>query len=423
MPPTDQTPPAAPPNIADASWLHEPALCAVFDALGADGGEVRVVGGAVRNTLLGRAVTDIDLATTLVPDEVIARARAANLGAHPTGIEHGTVTLVADGQPFEVTTLRRDIDTDGRRAVVRFTASWREDAERRDFTINALYSDRTGRIYDDVGGLADLAARKVRFIGDAEARIREDYLRILRFFRFTAQYAGGDMDREGVQACTSLKAGLAQLSAERVGAEFLKLLAAEAAPAVLTVMAHHTILSSVIGADGFNDRLQHLASLERCLEEPPDVVTRLATLALTTPGDAGALAQRLRLPNAMTHDLRQTLNVAARLASPPDDDTGRTLIYRFGASTFHRAVRHAWAKSGAATDDLSWLKAARLADRWMAPQLPFTGADILALGIKPGPEVGAILKAFESIWITAGFPSDPGINRQMLRDIARRGPG
>ncbi len=210
--------------FADAAWLNSPALAKVFAAFAKSAAELRVVGGATRNALLGRPISDIDLATPALPEVVTEIATKAGLAVHPTGIEHGTVTVVADGVAFEVTTLRRDVETDGRRAVVAFTDDWREDAMRRDFTINAIYVAPDGTIYDPVGGLADLKDQRVRFIGDANDRIREDYLRILRFFRFTAQYGQGRPDPDGFAACTALKAGLTQLSSERVGAEIMKLL-------------------------------------------------------------------------------------------------------------------------------------------------------------------------------------------------------
>jgi poly(A) polymerase len=213
MPEHALTRPAAPPSLKDAEWLKRPETKRVFAALSADGVETRAVGGAVRNTLLGLPVTEIDLATTALPEQVMALARKAGLKAIPTGIEHGTVTVVVDGAPFEVTTLRRDVETYGRHATVAFTEDWEEDARRRDFTLNALYAGSDGTVFDPLGGYADLVAGRVRFIGEAEARIKEDYLRILRFFRFNAYYGKGPLDPEGLQASVRLRAGLDQLSA------------------------------------------------------------------------------------------------------------------------------------------------------------------------------------------------------------------
>jgi tRNA nucleotidyltransferase/poly(A) polymerase len=216
---------AAPlPSLKDAAWLQQPETQRVFAALAVPGVETRAVGGAVRNTLLGLPTAEVDFATTALPEKVIALARSADLKAVPTGIEHGTVTLVANGVPFEVTTLRRDVETFGRHAIVAFTEDWAEDARRRDFTLNALYASSDGEVFDPLGGYADLVAGRVRFIGDAEARIKEDYLRILRFFRFNAYYGKGPLDADGLAACVALRDGLAQLSAERVAGEMMILL-------------------------------------------------------------------------------------------------------------------------------------------------------------------------------------------------------
>ena len=226
------------PRVSGA-WLQSRAIRKVFAALKAGDAEARIVGGAVRNALIDRPVKEVDIATTALPEDVMRLAREAGLGAHPTGIDHGTVTVVADGIPFEVTTLRRDVETDGRHAVVAFTTTWEEDAARRDFTINALYCDDDGTLYDPVGGLDDLRKRRVRFIGDPRARIREDYLRILRFFRFSADYGNGQIDPTGLAAADGLKDGLALLSSERVRAEILKLLAAPGRAEVVRVMYDH----------------------------------------------------------------------------------------------------------------------------------------------------------------------------------------
>ena len=218
--------PSAPPSLKGAAWLKRPETARVFAALAESGVETRAVGGAVRNSLLGLPVTEVDLATTALPQQVMALARKAGLKAVPTGIEHGTVTVIADGVPFEVTTLRRDVETFGRHATVAFTENWEEDARRRDFTLNALYAGSDGTVFDPLGGYEDVVAGRVRFIGDAEARIREDYLRILRFFRFNAYYGKGPFDADGLRASVSLRGGMAQLSAERIAGEVRRLLVA-----------------------------------------------------------------------------------------------------------------------------------------------------------------------------------------------------
>ncbi|MBN9263737.1 MAG: CCA tRNA nucleotidyltransferase, partial [Hyphomicrobium sp.] len=245
MPPA--VPATIPTSLAGAPWLERPETRAVLSALAAAGHEARIVGGTVRNALLGEPVTDVDIATTATPDETMAAARAAGLDAIPTGVSHGTVTIVAHHVPFEVTTLREDVETFGRHARVAFTADWAADARRRDFTINALYCDANGTISDPLGGLADLAARRVRFIGDARERIREDALRILRFFRFHARYSAEAIDAEGLAACAAERHLLAKLSAERVRAELLKLLDAPGAARAIAVMAAYGFIVEILG--------------------------------------------------------------------------------------------------------------------------------------------------------------------------------
>ena len=289
----------------NGAWLHSAAIGKVFAALEAGKAEARIVGGAVRNALIDRPVHEVDIATTAVPEEVMRLALEAGLGAHPTGIDHGTVTVVADGVPFEVTTLRRDVETDGRHAVVAFTTVWQEDAARRDFTINALYCGKDGTLYDPVGGLDDLRKRRVRFIGDAEARIREDYLRILRFFRFSAAYGNGQLDRTGLAAVIALKDGLSRLSPERVRAEILKLLAARNAAEVVSAMHESGVLQLAIPTTADPERLTRLQAIERALGQPPDALARLAALAVDEPSQALSLAQHLRLSNAEAEVLQK----------------------------------------------------------------------------------------------------------------------
>src|SRR6478736_4340296 len=267
------------PLLAGAEWLTRPGMRAVFTALGPDGVETRVVGGAVRDTLLGLPVTQaVDLATTAEPEKVIALAERAGLKTVPTGIDHGTVTVIADGAPFEVTTLRRDVETYGRRAKIAYTTSWEEDAKRRDFTLNALYADRDGKVFDPLGGYGDLQAGRVRFIGDAEARIREDYLRILRFFRFNAYYGKGGLDVEGLRAAVRLREGLGQLSAERIGGELKRILVAPGATRAVEALFDYGLLTSLLGGVPRLARLARLVSIETALWLPPDAALRLAAL-------------------------------------------------------------------------------------------------------------------------------------------------
>ena len=282
----------------DAAWLREARLSHLLAVLDGAGEESRVVGGAVRNALLAEPIGEIDVATTALPAEVIRRAQAAGFKAVPTGIEHGTITVVVHGQPFEVTTLREDVETFGRHAKVAFGRDWKQDAERRDFTMNALSAARDGAVYDYVGGLADVAARRVRFIGDAAARIAEDYLRILRFFRFHAAYGEGALDPAGLAACIAGRAGLDQLSRERVRAELLKLLLAKRAVPAIAAMTEAGLLDRILGGVPLLASHAKMGTLEATLGLAPDAMRRLAALAVSVVEDAERLRERLRLTNA-----------------------------------------------------------------------------------------------------------------------------
>src|SRR6202012_1936125 len=284
--------------LDDASWLKSGPAARVLALLNADGEEARVVGGAVRNALLGVPVREIDIATTAVPEEVIRRAKVAGIKSVPTGIEHGTVTLVVDGHPFEVTTLREDTETFGRKAKVAFGRDWVRDAERRDFTINGLSVDLDGVVHDHVGGLDDIAARRVRFIGDPDRRIAEDYLRILRFFRIHAAHGAGEPDRAGYLACIRGRAGLATLSAERMRMEMLKLMIAEGAPGAVTAMADGGLLLVIFGGGADTGPFAAMVPVEGQLGLAPDPVRRLGALAVAVTEDARRLGTRLRLTNA-----------------------------------------------------------------------------------------------------------------------------
>jgi poly(A) polymerase len=285
------------PSLAQAAWLREGALGRLLATLNRDGEEARIVGGAVRNALLGEPIGDVDIATTTLPAEMMRRAAAAGFKPVPTGIEHGTVTVVVDGQPFEVTTLREDIETFGRRANVRFGRDWQADALRRDFTMNALSASVDGTVHDYVGGLADLASRRVRFIGEADQRIAEDYLRILRFFRFHAAYGHGPLDQQGLAACIAARAGLDQLSRERVRMELLKLLLARHATPTLAVMVESGLLVPVLGGVPDLAAFSNVAKAAAAAGLPADAVHRLGALAVRVTEDAERLWQRLRLSN------------------------------------------------------------------------------------------------------------------------------
>lgn len=446
---------AAPnPVLAAASWLGAAATRRVLGALEAEGHRARVVGGAVRNALLGRPVTDVDIATEALPGTVVRLAERAGLKAVPTGIAHGTVTVIAEGVPFEVTTLRRDVETHGRHATVAFTDDWRADAERRDFTMNALYCDAWGVVFDYVGGLADLERARVRFIGDAHARIREDYLRILRFFRFAAEYGEGKIDAGGLEACLAERAGLAKLSAERIRAELLKLLAARHVLAVLDVMHAPGLLGEIVGSapDVRTHRRLH-GTTRTILQVARDMdgdaaagadvlpspagpqearvpgsaevtpLLALAALAVHTVADADDLMQRLRLSRAERDRLAAFAAVAAGVASLPAEPAAlqarvREIGYRHGDAAAD-GLRLAWARSGEPVNDVRWAAAVIAAARLEPLSLPVGGADVVALGIAPGPRVGVLLHEFEAWWIGAGFPQDAEDNRRQLERLAR----
>jgi poly(A) polymerase len=356
----------------------------------------------VRDTLLGRPVTEIDLATTARPDKVMTLARKAGLKAVPTGIEHGTVTVVADGVSFEVTTLRRDVETFGRHATVAFTEDWEEDARRRDFTLNALYAGSDGTVYDPLGGYADLVAGRVRFIGGAEERIKEDYLRILRFFRFNAYYGKCPLDEEGLRACVKLRAGLEQLSAERIAAELRRLLEAPRGFQTVEALFDYGLLPGLLGVAPRLERLRRLIDIDDRTGAAPDAMVRLAALAVFVAEDAERLAARLRLSNAE----QNVLALGARDHEDwglPGEDAAKRALYRLGTSAYRDFIRLAWADSDASPHDENWHAAFFLPEGWQAPVFPVKGSDILALGGLQGPEIGVLLRRLEEHWIAHNF--------------------
>lgn len=412
---------AAPPSLKDADWLKRPEAERVFSALNSSGAETRAVGGAVRDSLLGLPVTEIDLATTAPPEQVMALARKANLKAVPTGIEHGTVTVIADGVPFEVTTLRRDVETFGRHATVAFTQDWTEDARRRDFTLNALYAGSDGTVFDPLGGYSDLLEGRVRFIGNAEERIKEDYLRILRFFRFNAYYGKGALDAEGLRASVALRAGLDQLSGERVGAELRRLLVAPKAPQAVEALFDYGLLPDLLGGVPRLERFQRLVAIDAALVRSADAMTRLAALGVFVIEDAERLGSRVRLSNAEQSVL--ALAAMDRTASGlPDEDAAKRALYRLGQGHFEAYVLVAWADSDASPDDRSWREASSLAARWQAPSFPLRGSDILALGDIKGPELGAMLHRLEADWIAGGFAQSREALLAKAAELSRRSP-
>jgi poly(A) polymerase len=389
-----------------AAWLRDAPLRDVLAALDGDGEEARIVGGAVRNTLLGEPHGDIDIATTALPREVIRRVEAAGFKAVPTGVEHGTVTIVAAGQPFEVTTLREDVETFGRHATVVFGRDWKRDAERRDFTINALSLSRDGTVHDYVGGFADIEVRRVRFIGDAGRRIAEDYLRILRFFRFHAAYGEGTPDREGLAACIEGRAGLEQLSRERVRMEMVKLLVAKHAVPTLALMTETGLLEQVLGGVPLLASYANMAKLEAALALAADPVRRLGALAVSVSEDAERLRERLRLTNAEYERLASIADGWWQISTSWSEHAARVLLYRLGSERFTDRVLLAWTRAPQGAADPTWHALATLPARWSPPSFPLKAADFMARGVPKGPRLGAALAAAEEAWIAARFPTD-----------------
>lgn len=394
------------PSLANAEWLSNGPLTRVLDILDRDGEEARAVGGAVRNTLMGLPVDEIDVATTALPDEVMRRAKAAGIRTVPTGIDHGTVTLLVNGQPFEVTTLREDVETYGRKAKVAFGRSWQHDAERRDFTMNALSVTRDGAVHDYVGGVDDAMARRVRFIGNAATRIEEDYLRILRFFRFHAAYGEGAPDKAAVAACIAGRDGLEALSRERVRTELLKLLVAKRAVSAIVEMAEAGLLMRILGGVPLPFSLDKIVQIESTLTLAPDPVRRLGALALFVTEDAERLFQRLRLSSNESQRLLSMADGWWRVSASATQAEARGLLYRAGPAFFLDRVMLAWSRSQNSIDDTRWRGLATLSERWPIPAFPISAADLMARGIAKGPALGAALRVAEAAWIAAGFPQD-----------------
>ncbi|WP_407975716.1 CCA tRNA nucleotidyltransferase [Brucella pseudogrignonensis] len=403
-------------NISDrANWLRSKTLQALFAALNREGGEVRVVGGAVRNTLLGTKVSDVDLATTHLPEETVRLAKEAGFKPVPTGIEHGTITVVVQGQPFEVTTLRKDIETNGRHAKVAFGTDWKTDAERRDFTINALYATADGDVIDYVGGLADIETKTLRFIGDAEERIREDYLRILRFFRFFAWYGSGRPETDGLRASARLKDGLNQLSAERVWSELKKLLSAPDPSRAMLWMRQSGVLSAILPESekwGI-DAIHGLVRAEADLDWQVDALLRLESIVPPDAARMTELGKRLKMSNAERARLEAWARADA-IKSETSEQALKKLIYRGSSQAVADRIRLAYAsaRQEAAASDEAMIRAggySRLLDaveKYEPLVFPVTGGDLLSLGVEKGPGLGEALRDLETLWIDSGFSLD-----------------
>ncbi|HEY8950789.1 MAG TPA: CCA tRNA nucleotidyltransferase [Rhizomicrobium sp.] len=396
-------------------WMTAAETRAVMEALG----DARFVGGVVRNALLGRAVDDIDIATPLTPDEVTKKLEAAKLKAVPTGIEHGTVTAVSNGRPFEVTTLRRDVSTDGRRAVVAFTKDWAEDAQRRDFTMNALYADANGDVFDTVGGVADLKAGKIRFVGDPTTRIREDYLRILRLFRFHAWYGKGELDKAALQASAAGKAGLKQLSGERIAKEMRKLLAAEEPVPVLRSMAASGILSEILPGELNIARLERLVAIDASNFFTPDPILRLAALLPNRASAANELADRWKLSNADRERLADLCGATEKVVSYLSIKEVRKLLYKIGIARFKDRVFLRWAEDLKETNYVQWRAMLAMADAWERPKFPLDGGNVMAAGVPHGPLIGKILGEVEEWWIDSDFIEDEFSLAERLKAVVQ----
>ncbi|HMK89106.1 MAG TPA: CCA tRNA nucleotidyltransferase [Methylocystis sp.] len=403
-----------------AGLLRDPKLARLFTALAATGCEARVVGGAVRDALLGLTPKEIDVATTALPEAVAKAATAAGLKSAPTGLAHGTITIIVEKTPFEVTTLREDVETYGRAAKVRFGADFEKDALRRDFTVNALSLAPDGRLYDYTGGRDDLAARKIRFIGDPATRIAEDYLRILRFFRFHASIGDGALDRDGLHAAILARENLSILSRERVRAELLKLLAAPRAASTLREMSQAGIIEVLLGID-YPGRLERLGLVEEAAGRLPDALLRLAALAIVVREDADRLRDKLRLANAEYERLADAARLRERLherKSPFSQQELTELLFLEGRQAVYDALTLAQAECVGTPERAVWRAAAQFIEGAQAPTFPIKGADLLALGLPPGQSLGATLKRLQARWIRAGFPRDPHKVLRLLDDAA-----
>jgi poly(A) polymerase len=401
------------------TWMTAPQTVRVLDALEKVGGAARFVGGVVRNAVLRREISDIDIATPLVPDEVVRRLEAAGIKAVPTGIEHGTVTAVVDGKSIEVTTLRRDVATDGRHATVAFSIDWKEDAARRDFTMNALYASRDGEVFDYFGGVEDAKAGRVRFVGDPTQRIREDFLRIPRLFRFHAWFGKGDLDAGTLRAAAAEKAGLARLSGERIQAEMLKLLAAENPASVLRVMAASGILPEILPGQLMLPRLEQLAQIDAEAFFTPDPILRLAALLPSDISRVETIADRWKLSNAHLVRLEGVAGAKEKIVSYISVREAHKMLYRLGVERFKDIVFLRWADDPKISNAMSWRALLAQADSWPRPKFPVTGRQVMLAGVPEGPKVGEILAELEEWWIDSDFIEDEFSLAERLKAIVQ----
>lgn len=392
-------------KIDPQPWMTSPKTRAVLAALDVGGIEVRFVGGCVRDALLGRKIADVDLATAAPPERVMEYLRKAGLKVVPTGLSHGTVTAVSGGVPYEITTLRHDVETDGRRAVVAFTDDWQADAARRDFTMNALSLEPDGVLHDPFGGVADLRAGRVRFVGDPRQRLTEDVLRLLRYFRFYAHYGRPPPDEEALAACRDMAHMLPRLSAERVRVELLKLLAAPDPAPVILLMRDEGVLEHFLAQATGIDRLARMVAVESELGLS-DPLRRLAALLPVQADTARHLAQGLRLSNKEQDRLVAMSSPPVPLSPDLDGPARRRALYAVGHEAWPDLVLCAWAGGLAEPDDAGWRSLLAEAANWPRPRFPLTGQDVKKLGVEEGMAVGKLLRAAESWWIGGDFTAD-----------------
>ena len=399
--------------------LNDIKVKRLFSCLSNTGEESRIVGGAIRDVLCGKTPQEIDIATRALPETVMKAAQQSGYKVAPTGIEHGTVTIIIEGQPFEVTTLRTDVETDGRYAKVTFGNSFEEDAKRRDFTINALSLSQGGVIYDYVNGLVDLTSGHVRFIGDPETRIHEDFLRILRFFRFSASHGVGNLDPEGLKQCILAKENLLSLSRERIHTELFKLMITERAPEILAILSHHGFAKLLLG-ESFPDRAKRLRSFEKLINKPPCPLLMLAAFTVLTQSDVDRLRERLRLSNDEFNRLTASAKIYDRLKETrqaPDRAKLKELLYLFGSSACRDGLCLAVSDTSPKTDDSLWIEAADFLADAPTPIFPIKSSQLIARGIEPGQKLGQALKLLQNAWIQAEFPQDPTILENLTRQV------
>lgn len=393
-------------NPKQNAWMRGDDITALFSAFPES--TLRFVGGCVRNALMGVAVGDIDLATQMDPKAVEATLKGARIKYVPTGIEHGTITAVIGGKPFEITSLRKDVETDGRRAVVSYTQDWAQDAQRRDLTMNALYADLKGNVFDPTGqGLDDLKAMKFRFVGEADMRVKEDYLRILRYFRFLAWYGGkAKVDADALKACRENRSGLKKLSAERVWSEIKKILSAPDPSRAVGIMLTNEILETVLRESSNAEGLTRLVKLEARDNITPDPLLRLMAMGAREPLQMALLCKRLKMSGKETQRLRAWSDSSVALDPHGENKEQLKSIYLAGKQVVMDRCHIRAAGEDDAIISTRWMSLSNLAADWTLPEFPLSGKDMKAAGVKQGPQMGKMLGALKALWIRSGFTAD-----------------